>query len=162
MPGDDDLEVAVEQGPRLEHPPALVYQASVGVLRDYRRFVVEADPRRGHHIGVDVIEKIADIEVLHAQVHALVELLANQLEIFGQEEHPLACRQPYSLRGPLLRQGYTTFLDASQGCRVFHRSQSFDYSVQPLSTTVMLGFLILSLLNKMVRRDSLSLLAKVE
>ena len=83
---DDDLEAAVDERVLLEHALAFVHEASIGVLCDFRRLVVEANPGRRHHVGVDVVEQILDGEVLHAQVEALVELLADELQVFGQEE----------------------------------------------------------------------------
>ena len=86
LAGDDDLEAAVDERVFLEHALAFVHEASVGVLGDLRRLVVEADPGRRHHVGVDVVEQILDGEVLHAQVEPLVELLADELQILRQEE----------------------------------------------------------------------------
>jgi glycosyltransferase involved in cell wall biosynthesis len=41
--------------------------------------VVEADPRRRHGVGVDVVEQVVDARVLHAQVELAGELAADQL-----------------------------------------------------------------------------------
>ncbi len=86
LAGDDDLEAAVDERVLFEDALAFVHQSRVGVLGDLRRFVVEADPCRRHHVGVDVVEQILDGEVLHAQVEPLVELLADELQIFRQKE----------------------------------------------------------------------------
>ena len=56
LPRDDHLEAAVHQCPGLEHPLSLVHQAGVGVLGDFLRVVVEADPGGGDRVGVDVVE----------------------------------------------------------------------------------------------------------
>jgi hypothetical protein len=102
MPGHYDLEPPVQQGVRLEHTPAFVNQAGVGILGYDCRFVVEADPSRSHDIGVDVVKQIIDPEIFHMQIETFVELLANQPEILGEEQDPLARGQGNLCRGPLI------------------------------------------------------------
>ena len=66
----------------------MMLQASV-VFRDFGRVMVEADPCGRHDIGADVIEKILDSEVLHAEVQAILDLLSDQ-------SHPWSGRAPAS------------------------------------------------------------------
>ena len=111
MPGDDGLEATVQQCTRFEHSPSLIHQPRVSILGDDSRLVVEADPSRSHDIGVDVVKQIIDPEVFHMQIETFVELLANQPEILGEEQDPLARSQGNLCRGPLIGQGHTTSFD---------------------------------------------------
>ena len=77
--GDDDLEVAVAQRVRREEPLAVDDEAGVGVAGDVFRLVVEADPGRGHGVGVDVVQQVLDAEILHLQVELAAELPADEL-----------------------------------------------------------------------------------
>ncbi len=60
---------------------------------------VEADPGRGHDVGVDVVEQVLDPQIGHPQVELAAQLAADQLRILGQEEDPLAGGQSDQLLG---------------------------------------------------------------
>jgi hypothetical protein len=51
--------------------------------------VAEAHPGRRHDVGVDVVEQLGRIDVLHAQVELAAQLGADALRILGQEQHAL-------------------------------------------------------------------------
>ena len=51
-----------------EQPLAVDDEAGVGVARDLRGLPVEADPRRRHGVGVDVVEEVGRVDIGHAQV----------------------------------------------------------------------------------------------
>jgi hypothetical protein len=61
--------------------------------------VAEADPGRGHGVGIDVVEQILDGQVCHAEVQLARELAADQVRVLGQEEDPLAGGQTDDLGG---------------------------------------------------------------
>ena len=49
-----------------------------------------ADPEgRGHHIGVDVIEKLLLGQVGHGEVEFSLQLATDESEVLGQEQDPL-------------------------------------------------------------------------
>src|SRR5262249_27961063 len=62
----------------------------VGVAGDVGGAPVEAGPRRGHGVGVDVVEQVVDGQVGHAQLQLAAQLTADQLRGLGEEQHPLA------------------------------------------------------------------------
>ena len=74
-------------------PLAVDDQPRVGIAGDVFRLVVEADPGRGHGVGVDVVEQILDAKVLHLQVELAAELPADELGVFGQKKNALAGRK---------------------------------------------------------------------
>ena len=88
--GDDDLEAAVRERVAFEEPLAVDDQPGVGLARDLVRLPVEADPGRGHDVGVDVVEEVGGIDVLHLQVELAPELAADELGVLGEEENPFA------------------------------------------------------------------------
>ena len=61
--------------------------------------VAEAHPRRRHRVGVDVVEQVLDLQVLHAEVERARQLAADRLGVLRQEEDPLPRRQRDALRG---------------------------------------------------------------
>ncbi len=67
-----------------------MHEASVGIFRNFSRVVVKTDPCRCHDIGVDIVKEVINLQILHLQVQALVELLLDEFQIFGEEEHALS------------------------------------------------------------------------
>ncbi len=69
--------------------------------------MVEADPRRSHGVGVDVVQKVLDRHILHREVELTGELAADQVGILGEKKNPLSRGQldglwwSHRLGGPL-------------------------------------------------------------
>jgi hypothetical protein len=59
--------------------------------------VVEADPGRGHGIGVDVVQQVVDRQILHREIQLTGELSPDELRILGQKEDPLSRGQGYGI-----------------------------------------------------------------
>jgi hypothetical protein len=87
---DDDLEAAARERVGRDEALAADHQAGVRVLRNLGRVVVEADPRRRHRVGVDVVEEILGTDIFHVQRELTGELTADRVWILGQIENPLA------------------------------------------------------------------------
>ena len=90
LAGDDHLEVAAAERVALEQPLAAEGEPGVGVSRQLLRIVVEADPRRRHRVGVDVVEEILRRDVIRGEVDLAGELLADELGVPGEKQDPLA------------------------------------------------------------------------
>ncbi len=88
--GDDHFEAAVRECTGRDQPLAADDEAGVGVLRDLVRIEVEAHPRGGHRVGIDVVEQIVGRHVAHAQRERAGELLANAFGILREIEDALA------------------------------------------------------------------------
>jgi hypothetical protein len=86
----DHLEVAVGEGVGRDEALAVDDQAGVRVARDRGRIEIEADPRRRHRVGVDVVEQVLGAQVAHAQRQLAGELAPDQLRVLGQVQDPLA------------------------------------------------------------------------
>ena len=86
LSGDDDLEISVLEGVFSEHSKTVVHEACIGVLCYFSRVVVETHPCGRHHVGVDVVKEVLYREVFHSQIQSFVELLFDEVQIFGEEE----------------------------------------------------------------------------
>ena len=60
--------------------------------------MVKAHPGWGHDVGVDVVEQVIDGQILHTKVEPVVELLLDEVQVFGEEKHALSGRQGNVLR----------------------------------------------------------------
>ena len=86
---DDHFEVPVDEGIALEEALTVDDQAGISVSGQILGAVGEADPGRRHGVRVDVVEEIVDGQIRHAQIELALELPADEVRVFGQEQHPL-------------------------------------------------------------------------
>ena len=89
LAGDDDFEISVFQCVLSEHPQAVVHETGVGIFGDLGRVVIKANPSRRHDVGVDVVEQVVNRQIFHAKIEPVVELLLDEVQIFGEEQHAL-------------------------------------------------------------------------
>ena len=62
-----------------------MHETSIGVLCDFSRVVIEANPGGGHDVRVDVIKEVLNAQIFHLKVQTIIQLLFDEVQVLGEE-----------------------------------------------------------------------------